>query len=100
MTAPSVTAVMGVDGLGQPSSSQPHPSMAMYGAQMAGAPVVGMPPGAAPYPLYGTPYGMGSEQEKTPFYRTWGFAFLTGALLVGSAWFYFDFVRPKLKAAT
>jgi len=101
MAQPSMTAVMGVDNLAQ-FAPQPNynPAMAAYGQQMAGAPVMGMPPGAAPYPLYGVPHSFGADEAATPFYRKWGFAFVAGAAAVGSAWFYFGFIRPRMSKKT
>lgn len=99
MAQPSMTAVMGVDENTRyaPQPQPYNPAMVAYGQQMAGAPVMGMPPGAAPYPLYGVPHSLGTEEVSTPFYRKWGFAFAAGAAAVGGVWFYFGFVRPRMK---
>lgn len=97
MPQPSMTAVMGVDEDARRAPQQNYsPAMAAYGQQMAGAPVMGLPPGAAPYPLYGVPHSLGTEESAVPFYRKWGFAFAAGGLLVGTAWFYLDFIRPRM----
>lgn len=98
MPQPSMTAVMGVDNMPQaaPQPTYNH-AMAAYAQQMAGAPVMGMQPGAAPYPLYGMPHSFGADEPSIPFYRRWGFAFAAGAALVGGTWFYFGFVRPRMK---
>lgn len=102
MAQPSMTAVMGLDDQMRYAPQQPaySPAMMHYGQQMAGAPVTGMPPGAAPYPLYGVPHSLGTEDVSTPFYRKWGFAFVAGAAAVGSAWFYFGFIRPRMSKKT
>ena len=101
MTQPSMTAVMGLEDQSRfaPQPAAPmayNPSMAMYGQQMAGAPVMTMPPGAAPYPLYGVPHGLGAD-EPTPIYRRWWFAFASGVAftLAGSAFVYWKFLRTK-----
>lgn len=103
MAQPSMTAVMGVDDQQAQYAQQAYqppqqynPAMAMYGQQMAGAPVMGMPPGAAPYPLYGVPHGLGGD-EPTPIYRRWWFAFASGVAftLAGSAFVYWKFLRTK-----
>ncbi len=93
-----MTAVMGLDEQArqQPAQVNHNPAMAMYGQQVAGMPVMGLPPGAAPYPLYGVPHSLGAEEAPVPFYRKWGFAFAAGSLLVGGAWFYVDFIRPRM----
>ena len=83
MTQPSMTAVMGLEDQARHTPPPYNPQMAMYGQQMAGAPIMGMPPGAAPYPLYGVPHALGSD-EVVPFYRRWWFAFASG-LVVGGA---------------
>jgi len=100
MAQPSMTAVMGLDDQTRYAPQQGYnPAMAAYGQQMAGAPVMGMPPGAAPYPLYGVPHSLGTEDTATPFYRKWGFAFVSGAAAVGGIWFYFGFIRPRMSKA-
>lgn len=48
--------------------------------------------GAPPYPLYGL-----GQAESVPFWKRPWVTFLFGAVLVGSAWAYFGWVRPKLK---
>jgi hypothetical protein len=70
MTQPSMTAVMGVDqhAAYAPPAAPYNPAMAAYGQQMAGAPVMAMPPGSAPDPLYGVPHALGAD-EPTPIYR-------------------------------
>jgi hypothetical protein len=97
MAQPSMTAVMGVDDHTRYAPQQNYnPAMAMYGQQMAGAPVMGMQPGAAPYPLYGVPHGLGTPDATTPFYRTWGFAFAAGAASASAIWTYLVFIRPRM----
>ena len=102
MTQPSMTAVMGLEDQSRfaPQPAAPmayNPSMAMYGQQMAGAPVMTMPPGAAPYPLYGVPHGLGAD-EPVPFYRRGWFllavGFVTGGSAVGYLWWKFGRSKP------
>jgi hypothetical protein len=101
MAQPSMTAVMGVDDQQAQFAQQAYqppqpynPAMAMYGQQMAGAPVMAMPPGAAPYPLYGVPHALGTD-DSTPVYRRWWFAFASGVVVTvaGSAFLYWKFLR-------
>lgn len=98
MTHPSMTAVMGVDqhAAYAPPAAPYNPAMAAYGQQMAGAPVMAMPPGAAPYPLYGVPHALGAD-EPTPIYRRWWFAFASGVVVgVGvSGVVYWKFLRNR-----
>lgn len=49
--------------------------------------------GAPPYPLYGVPMG----QIDTPFWKRPWVTFLFGAIIVGGAWTYFGWIRPKMK---
>jgi len=50
--------------------------------------------GMAPYPLYGVP-PMGQVEETVPFYRRPLVCFGAGAAVVGAAWFYFAWWKPK-----
>lgn len=47
--------------------------------------------GAPPYPLYGL------GQESMPFWKRPMVTFAFGAILVGGAWAYFGWLRPKFK---
>lgn len=61
----------------------------------------GMMPGFYPvanYPISPAMSGMGTT-DAVPIYKKPLVTFLTGAVLVGAAWFYFDFVRPRMKRA-
>lgn len=96
MAQPSMTAVMGVDDQQAQYAPPPayNPAMAMYGQQMAGAPVMAMPPGAAPYPLYGVPHALGAD-DSVPIYRRWWFAFASGLVVgaVATGAVYWKFLR-------
>jgi len=86
-------AVIGGDFMGH-SVAQPLPM-----AQMAPP---GMMPGFYPvsnYPISPAMNGMGTVEAPVPIYKKPIVTFFTGAALVGAAWFYFGFVRPRMKKA-
>lgn len=56
--------------------------------RMAGPPSRGAPP----YPLYGL-----GQAESTPIWKRPLVTFAFGAILVGGAWAYFGWLRPKFK---
>jgi hypothetical protein len=63
---------------------------AQQAVEMSGAmPTAGMPA----YPLYGLP-PLGQTDEM-PFYRRPLVCFAAGAAVVGAAWFYFGWWKPK-----
>lgn len=51
--------------------------------------------GMPAYPLYGL--GQPATVEIVPFYRRPMVTFVAGALLVGGAWLWFGFIKPKFK---
>lgn len=60
-----------------------------------------MMPGYYPvanYPISPAMSGMGTT-DAVPIYKRPAVTFFTGAVIVGVAWFYFDFVRPRMKKA-
>jgi hypothetical protein len=62
----------------------------------------GMMPGYYPvsnYPISPAMSGMGTVDAAVPIYKKPLVTFFTGAALVGAAWFYFGFVRPRMKKA-
>ena len=65
--------------------------------EMSGAPP--NQPGAAPYPLYGIPAGMG--EVGTPFHLQPWFAYPAGvAIGVGLGWAFFGWFKPKYMKAS
>lgn len=70
----------------------PPQQYAAQAAQASGAqPVSGM----APYPLYGMPTMGETESSAVPFYRRPLVCFGAGAAVVGVAWAYFGWWRPR-----
>lgn len=82
------------------------------GGQMNGSasypqPLQMAPPGMMPgyYPVSNYPIspamigGLGTLDAAVPIYKKPLVTFFTGAVIVGAAWFYFDFVRPRMKKA-
>lgn len=59
------------------------------------------PPGMMPgyYPVANQPLnGMGTV-DAVPIYKKPIVTFFTGAVVVGAVWFWFDFIRPRMKKA-
>jgi len=70
----------------------PPAQYAQQAAQASGAqPVAGM----APYPLYGLPTMGDTETAAVPVYRRPLVCFGAGAAVVGIAWAYFGWWRPR-----
>jgi hypothetical protein len=66
---------------------------AAQAAEMSGGatPTSGMPA----YPLYGLPASLGQTVVDTPIYRRPLVCFSAGAVVVGLAWAYFGWWRPR-----
>ena len=81
--------------IGFPGAPPGPPSHMAPPGMMPGYYPVGTQP-IAPY-VYPSPPAMGNTDAAVPFYKKPLVTFAAGALIVGGAWFWFGFLRHKMK---